>query len=170
MKPAKQRVAEWRARQPKTERACGFCGARFVPSLRARVNCGPDCSIAAKALATRRHAERNPGYMTVLAQKYRKLHPERYRVALNNARARRRLAPGPGVTVDEWVQVLEAFGRRCAYCLQPHSALTRDHIEPLARGGADAPDNVVPACLPCNSRKQASTLLRFVQRGGATCR
>lgn len=43
----------------------------------------------------------------------------------------------------------------CMYCGQeftkPH--LTRDHVQPVSKGGIDVWENVVAACIPCNSRK-----------------
>lgn len=42
-------------------------------------------------------------------------------------------------------------GGRCAYCGDRGS--TVDHVIPRSRGGTHAWDNVVLACLPCNSRK-----------------
>ena len=46
-------------------------------------------------------------------------------------------------------------GFMCMYCgsQYPEGQLTRDHILPLSRGGADAWANVVAACRSCNTRK-----------------
>jgi hypothetical protein len=55
-------------------------------------------------------------------------------------------------------------GDRCGYCLRTRRelaalglALTRDHVVPRSRGGADAWENVVAACQACNCRKGAFT-------------
>lgn len=47
----------------------------------------------------------------------------------------------------------------CCYCGSQKRAelLTRDHIQPLSRGGADHWKNVVTACKPCNQKKGART-------------
>jgi DNA-directed RNA polymerase subunit RPC12/RpoP len=44
---------------------------------------------------------------------------------------------------------------RCMYCGQkfPIAELTRDHVHPRTRGGADTWENVVAACRSCNQRK-----------------
>jgi 5-methylcytosine-specific restriction enzyme A len=44
----------------------------------------------------------------------------------------------------------------CHYCgrVVGRSALTMDHVVPLARGGRSTKGNVVPACRDCNSRKK----------------
>ncbi len=46
-------------------------------------------------------------------------------------------------------------GHLCLYCgneLGRHQ-LTRDHVQPISRGGRDIWENVVSACISCNSRK-----------------
>lgn len=55
------------------------------------------------------------------------------------------------------------FGRdqfTCLYCGAPHSdgELTRDHVVPTSRGGADHWDNVVTACRRCNHHKGSRLL------------
>ena len=48
---------------------------------------------------------------------------------------------------------------RCQYCgkhrndLNRRDCLTRDHVKPISRGGANTWDNVVTACTKCNARK-----------------
>ena len=43
----------------------------------------------------------------------------------------------------------------CLYCGREchRGALTRDHVQPVSRGGRDTWENVVSACFHCNSRK-----------------
>ena len=50
-------------------------------------------------------------------------------------------------------------GHLCMYCGQelPDHLLTRDHLMPLSRGGADDWSNVVAACRGCNHAKGART-------------
>ena len=47
----------------------------------------------------------------------------------------------------------------CIYCGNPfdESELSREHITPLCRGGADAWTNVVSACFRCNNQKAGRT-------------
>jgi len=58
---------------------------------------------------------------------------------------------------------------RCHYCrtsLQIDGAWHAEHQVPLALGGDDAPLNLVPSCVKCNSRKGPRTALEFVRDGG----
>lgn len=44
---------------------------------------------------------------------------------------------------------------RCRWCglaLERHQ-ITIDHVIPLFRGGSNLPDNLVPACEPCNKKR-----------------
>lgn len=71
-------------------------------------------------------------------------------------RARLRDNSSPGVTLEQWDEIVEVFGRRCAYCLRHESEcgkMTREHVIAISRGGRDEPDNTVPACGKCNSKK-----------------
>ena len=61
---------------------------------------------------------------------------------------------------------LEELGRRCLYCLEP--AVHLDHVVPLAKGGAHAVWNLVPACLNCNMGKRASNPLTWAERHGVS--
>jgi 5-methylcytosine-specific restriction endonuclease McrA len=47
----------------------------------------------------------------------------------------------------------------CLYCGNEYSrsALTRDHVVPVSKGGRDVWENVVCACFMCNSRKGGRT-------------
>lgn len=53
---------------------------------------------------------------------------------------------------------------RCVYCgrhrseLKNGEILTRDHVQPLSRGGRDVWGNVVTSCNKCNNKKGNSTL------------
>lgn len=48
----------------------------------------------------------------------------------------------------------------CLYCGEqfPGTKLTRDHVVPVSRGGKDSWENVVSACVGCNTRKGNRTL------------
>ena len=45
------------------------------------------------------------------------------------------------------------YCRRSATDLKPRESLTRDHLIPISRGGANEWTNVVTACSSCNTRK-----------------
>lgn len=54
--------------------------------------------------------------------------------------------------------VLQRDGHKCSYCGAVDVRLQLDHIFPRSRGGSDTPDNLTPACKPCNTSKGAKLL------------
>ncbi|MGI6100162.1 MAG: HNH endonuclease [Lentisphaerae bacterium] len=79
------------------------------------------------------------------------LQPDARHVARERARARE-------LRASAWWKRQIAAGR-CHYCgktVAP-SALTMDHVIPVARGGRSVKGNVVPACSACNRTKSHLT-------------
>lgn len=73
---------------------------------------------------------------------------------------------------DQKLKLLE-MDASCIYCrrsLDVYSA-SLDHFVPKAKGGNDAPGNVVLACKPCNKKKRDLMPLEFVmqRREGVCC-
>ena len=62
------------------------------------------------------------------------------------------LAPTPALTNPALFARDQSL---CLYCGRecPRCSLTRDHVQPVSRGGRDIWENVVSACFHCNSRK-----------------
>lgn len=56
------------------------------------------------------------------------------------------------LTESEWMENVELFGGKCAYC-GSSDELTRDHVIPLTKGGGYTKSNIVPCCKSCNSKK-----------------
>lgn len=60
---------------------------------------------------------------------------------------------------QQWKETVIFFEGECAYCgrtMHRGERLTRDHLEPVHKGGTTTQDNIVPACSSCNSSKGAS--------------
>ena len=53
--------------------------------------------------------------------------------------------------------VFERDGRVCVYCGKAAAPLTCDHVLPVSRGGSSTMDNLVTACLACNTAKATRT-------------
>lgn len=77
-------------------------------------------------------------------------------------RSYRSSAPDPyrerrGISASAWSRlremVFERDGYECRYC-GCTDELAVDHIIPLSRGGTNDPENLTPACKPCNSSKR----------------
>lgn len=63
-------------------------------------------------------------------------------------------------TAEEWQEKEKEFSYSCAYC-GSSALLTCDHIIPLSKGGRNIISNIVPACLSCNSSKNASDIIEW---------
>jgi hypothetical protein len=66
-------------------------------------------------------------------------------------------------TRAEWLQKLEDQGFMCCWCgkklrdKKGNSRATKDHLQPISRGGRNDIANIAAACRPCNSRKRDRT-------------
>lgn len=58
--------------------------------------------------------------------------------------------------------VFERDGNVCAYCGDRNGPFHLDHIFPVSRGGTNDPENLTPACVPCNMSKRALTILEWI--------
>lgn len=83
---------------------------------------------------------------------------ERIRERLRASKLKRREVEGFH-SFQDWITLLKEYENRCFYCNDKMTKYvgpkqrTRDHIIPLAKGGTDDIDNIVPACRSCNSSK-----------------
>jgi len=71
---------------------------------------------------------------------------------------KRRGEERPEFTHQEWKECVIFFAGECAYCggtPRKGQRLTRDHLDPVSKGGATTQDNIVPACMTCNCSKGA---------------
>lgn len=102
----------------------------------------------------RRYYHEHKAAHTAANKALRRQHPE-WRVGeAQRRRARKRLLPAT-LTREQWLAIKAAYGNRCAYCGLRSQRLTQDHVIPVSKGGGYTPDNIVPACQSCNSRKRA---------------
>ena len=104
----------------------------------------------------------HPESASARRNRYRQNHPEVRRVIWQLRRAR--LAGSPGkYTAQEWKDLVERSGGRCTYCDEV-GILQPDHRIPLARGGTNLIENILPACGPCNRRKHTMTETEYRSR------
>lgn len=105
-----------------------------------------------------RHKERLAPYFAAYIRTHREL-----RQAIRARRRSRELAAEGSHTTEEWTALLAAHGHRCTYC-GADGPLEPDHRMPLARGGTNFIENILPACRRCNTRKRLLTEEEFRAR------
>jgi 5-methylcytosine-specific restriction endonuclease McrA len=109
--------------------------------------------------AQRRYNQKHPEYF----RRYVKSHPNIIQAQYNRRRALKRNAPVNDFTAAQWAAMKAHYKFRCVYCGRKQKLLTMDHIQPLSQGGSHTLRNIVPACRPCNSRKNAGPPPKPVQ-------
>lgn len=67
------------------------------------------------------------------------------------------------LTPEQWEALATAWGG-CAYCGDAQSALQRDCVLAISRGGRYTLDNVVPACRSCNTSKCNEEVTTWMRR------
>lgn len=109
---------------------------------------------------------KNREQMREISKRYYQTERGKISHRLNQAkrRTRKMLGEAETVTIEQWQEILDYFGFRCAYCYEPASPLTQDHLEPLRVGGRHEKNNIVPACRSCNSSKHHKPLSIFLLR------
>lgn len=91
-------------------------------------------------------------------------------IARHKRRARVKAAEG-SFTHDDILRIYADQNERCAYCgisiywHIPHD-IHIDHIQPLARGGTNYPDNLACSCAECNLSKGDKTLQEWMDTRG----
>ena len=149
-------VAKWTAANPDWERNW--------------VAANPD-KVKAKA---RRHYEKvgleyhrqwraaNPDKAKAAGDKWRKANPDKVRQRTSTQRFKRKSAETLLVTPEDWRRLCARYRSCCHYCGEFSTALSQDHVIPLARGGRHSIGNIVPACRSCNSSKNARLIVEWV--------
>lgn len=105
-----------------------------------------------------RHRERLKAQIAA----YHRAHPDVVRAKREKHRALRKGAEG-FFTAYEWRELVAQYEHACAYC-GAIGPLEQDHCLPLARGGTNWIDNILPACRVCNARKHLMTEEEFRAR------
>jgi len=82
---------------------------------------------------------------------YRKRYPEKIAKLKARRYLREKNAEGSH-TEKEWEELKEKYNFKCVICGESND-LTKDHIQPLSKGGSNYIDNIQPLCRSCNSKK-----------------
>lgn len=105
---------------------------------------------------------------------FRVLLPEEIEVCRLAREARAAALPAPSIDEareadfynvrENRVKVYERDNYHCLYCQKQLTRFTAtlDHVHPVAQGGDNSLDNLVTACLDCNSRKNVRPLGDFL--------
>jgi hypothetical protein len=56
--------------------------------------------------------------------------------------------------------------KRCGYCGDKHSTLTREHIIPRSKGGCNHDHNILKVCFRCNQQRGNTKMHHFLRANG----
>jgi len=67
----------------------------------------------------------------------------------------------------EWLEILECFNNRCAFCgildnKNPRTGLIPDHLTPTTENGEMCIGNIVPSCHECNDRRGSKYWIDYI--------
>jgi 5-methylcytosine-specific restriction endonuclease McrA len=82
---------------------------------------------------------------------------------LSRKRRRRMAGREHDLTDEQWAGLVAAWGG-CAYCGDTGTALQKDTVLAVSRGGRYTVDNVVPACRSCNASKCNAEVTGWLRR------
>jgi 5-methylcytosine-specific restriction endonuclease McrA len=138
----RERSRKWRAANPNRQKELAD---RWRDANRARI----------KAYNSTYYAEnRESEIARCLA--YTKAHPEVDAAIKQRRNARKRdvvCEHGLGCVTAKFLKAIRAAD--CLYCAAPGGKGHADHFIPLSRGGLHCVENIVPACVRCNTSKHA---------------
>lgn len=86
-------------------------------------------------------------------ERQRIINEEQSKVKSHNKRASK-VKLEATLTLEQWIETLEYFKWKCAYC-QVEKYAVLEHFIPINHGGGTTQRNCVPACHRCNGVKQA---------------
>lgn len=108
----------------------------------------------------------NPEKVAEAKTAWRAANPERLRLYSHNRRARLRTVGGK-LSVGLAAKLFRLQRGKCACCRDDLGIdFHLDHITPLARGGANADNNIQLLCRTCNLRKGAKHPIDFMRQFG----
>jgi 5-methylcytosine-specific restriction endonuclease McrA len=70
--------------------------------------------------------------------------------------------------MSQWIRtttrqkIYQRDGLKCQYC-GSNDCLSLDHVNPRANGVDNRANNLITACISCNSRKKDTSIFDFVQ-------
>jgi 5-methylcytosine-specific restriction endonuclease McrA len=139
---------EWMKRNPEKAREAMRRWRARHPNEHKRARDGYDAAHPESANARRK--------------RYRQRHPEVRRV-IDQLRRARVAGAGGKYTAREWADLVLSYQGKCAYD-GASGPLQPDHRVPLALGGFNEIENILPACGRCNRRKHLMSEADFRAR------
>ena len=105
------------------------------------------------SISAKKYYGRNKYSLLEHQRQYSKNNREKVNMKALKYKSRKNKLPST-LTIDQWESIRKYFGNRCAYCGK-EEPLAQEHFVPLSKGGEYTHNNIICACLSCNSSKGA---------------
>jgi 5-methylcytosine-specific restriction endonuclease McrA len=123
------------------------------------------CYECARVLRKKQY-DKYPERAKEYSKAYRKAHPEKCREYTKRHNDKKRAATVSTVTYAHIKAQYKRQKGKCHWCrVSVWLDYDVDHIVPLDRGGAHAPENIVISCVPCNRKKSNKLPSEWVEGG-----
>lgn len=155
----RQRERAWRAAHPDYYRTKA---TRWRAADPERSRAAARASYQRNKVSRKALRDARPDVLRKQREAWRKANLDKDAAKSRRRHARKRGAAGSH-TLEQFRCLCEIGGWKCAYCSCELTAktVTEDHVMPISRGGSDFIENIVPACVSCNSRKKAMTAVEY---------
>ena len=107
----------------------------------------------------KREFEKDPEHVRMRARKWKHDHKEAVNVYTQRRLTRKKNLKST-LTSKQWEIIKKEFNYRCAYCGEKKK-LTQEHFIPICNSGEHTTNNIIPACLSCNSKKQSKDFFEW---------
>lgn len=158
----------------RSDLACAWCGGSLRGKRAGARYCGRQCK--GRASDARRVADgrgiardrarypQEADHRRAYARQYLAARPGLAKSLQLRRKARLAAVPVYRFTERDWRRLKARYRGACAYCGVTGVPLQREHVIPLARGGAHGAGNIVPACARCNYGKAAGLAIEWITR------
>lgn len=99
----------------------------------------------------KQYQAKNKIKISIYKRTYKKENREYFRMHNNKRKALKKKLPNT-LSAEQWEMIKNDFNNKCAYCGQA-LPLAQEHFIPLSKGGEFTINNIIPACVSCNSSK-----------------
>lgn len=113
--------------------------------------------------ASRKYIESNRDKVRATRRRWVKNNPAKAKIKYNRRRSAKKLLPTT-LTAQQWIDCLAIFENKCAYCGGSPEVLHQEHVIAQKHGGGYVKENIVPACLCCNSSKGTKPMISWYVR------
>jgi len=110
-------------------------------------------------VVNKRYQDNNADHLREIHKEYRLVHKLDRLIYQQQRESKKKNLPST-LTIQQWDSVRLYFDNHCAYC-NADEPLAQEHVVPIDSGGEYTRDNIICACISCNSSKGKKPFLSW---------